>query len=200
MIIECRLCDPDRSRIAAADGGFAYLHHMNIVHRVEEPGRLFPRLFDSASFSYKRLRGVHEEIYHDPLVNLNPQVTTAAAAAALDRRRSSGGESSPACHHACIMCSRAFASSHEVQRHLLAEHVGSAAATTDNRAASPPPPAAAVVDPLGGDSSEVKESDKEAVDCEKNAARQPSAPICNTREDISQTSCITGNDADDTGT
>ena len=181
MSIECRLCGPVRPRLAVADGGFAYLRHLGGTHRVEEPGRLLPRLFDptTASFSYKRLRGEHEDLYHDPLVNLNPQV----AASKYRRKSSSGGDCSdiPPLSHACIVCSRAFASSEEVQRHLLVAHVIAAATTAvaaaDDRMAAP-----TVIDqPVSGETAVKVRADRKPVSCQKSPSPEP-VPTNSSRE------------------
>lgn len=148
--IDCQLCGPNRPPIAAADGGgggHEFLCHLSRVHAVPQPGRLMTRLLDldTGCFTYKRLRAEHDDLYHDPLVNLNPLVnfvgsgepSAAASRDTKDRNSSNGGADGrtrtpvgggASAHHLCIVCSRSFFTSEEVQYHLLVEHV--AAATT----------------------------------------------------------------------
>jgi hypothetical protein len=161
MAIECRLCSPTVPPLGAADGGYAFLRHLSAVHGVPQPGRLVNRLLepDSGAFTYRRLRAEHEDLHHDPLVNLNPVAgtgtavpdsglsETAAPAAASPRsqeRRKSGGEGKTAValntvSHLCIVCGRSFSSSEEVQCHLLVEHVAAAAAAGGGGETMPPP-------------------------------------------------------------
>lgn len=130
------------------------------------PGGLMPRLFDpvATDFSYKRLRGPNEELRHDPLVNLNPS--------SAERRKSA--TSSPAPAHTCIMCSRTFSTSEEVQRHLLAEHIAAAATaagTTNNEATNVEQPSigSAAVMAVGDDE---KKEDVETAGSDRDSSRQ----------------------------
>jgi hypothetical protein len=143
MVIECRLCSPTVPPLGAADGGYAFLRHLSGVHGVPQPGRLVTRLLepDSGAFTYRRLRAEHEDLHHDPLVNLNPVAISGSgpgvsetAAPRSQERRQSGGEGKTAValntvSHLCIVCSSSFSSSEEVQCHLLVEHVAAAAAS-----------------------------------------------------------------------
>lgn len=158
MRIECHLCGPGQSPISGVDGGHGYLQHLSRLHGVETPGRLFSRLLDpdTGCFTYKRLRAEHEDLYHDPLVNLNRQVLETAAAVidhTKERKISCGGRvdergKSPVAAgnwHLCIVCSRSFASSSEVQRHLLVEHVAAAAAAAGGETSSSPSTSSGVI-------------------------------------------------------
>ena len=154
MSIECRLCgSPDQRPLRTANGGHDFLQHLRHVHNVEHPGRLVTRLLEpeTGSFTYKRLRAEHEDLYHDPLVNLNPVVSTGGGATtsagqANERTNSVGGGGGGdaaatdelaksatmlvAASHLCIVCGQSFASSEEVQCHLIVEHVAAAPTTT----------------------------------------------------------------------
>jgi hypothetical protein len=165
MSIECRLCSPTVPPLGAADGGYTFLRHLSAVHGVPQPGRLVTRLLepDSGAFTYRRLRAEHEDLHHDPLVNLNPVAGTgtaapdtgvletaapAAASRSLERRKSGEGKTAVALNtvsHLCIVCGRSFSSSEEVQCHLLVEHVAAAAsAAAGGGETMPPPPAVKV--------------------------------------------------------
>jgi hypothetical protein len=164
MSIECRLCSPTVPPLGAADGGYTFLRHLSAVHGVPQPGRLVTRLLepDSGAFTYRRLRAEHEDLHHDPLVNLNPVAisgsgpdsgvseTAPPAAASLSQElRTSGGEGKTAValntvSHLCIVCGRSFSSSEEVQCHLLVEHVAAAAVAAGGGETIPPPPAVKV--------------------------------------------------------
>jgi hypothetical protein len=155
MAIECRLCSPTVPPLGAADGGYAFLRHLSAVHGVPQPGRLVTRLLepDSGAFTYRRLRAEHEDLHHDPLVNLNPVAISGSgpdsgvsetAAPRSQERRQSGGEGKTAValntvSHLCIVCGRSFSSSEEVQCHLLVEHVAAAAAAGGGETMPPPP-------------------------------------------------------------
>jgi hypothetical protein len=169
MVIECRLCSPSMPPLGAADGGYAFLRHLSAVHGMPQPGRLVTRLLepDSGAFTYRRLRAEHEDLHHDPLVNLNPVAGTGTAApdggvsetappssaSRSQERRTSGGEGKTTValntvSHLCIVCGRSFSSSEEVQCHLLVEHVAAAASASAAAAGGgetmPPPPAVKV--------------------------------------------------------
>ena len=99
------------------------MRHLVDFHHIKKPARTIFTMFDGTNFSYKNLRNSDKELLQEQSLQQQTVEIREIRKKIPKRKNNLASKQVKVKPNQCILCSKCFSSSEEVQRHLLTEHV-----------------------------------------------------------------------------